>query len=313
MQNDESRTLGEDVEATVAEAVERTASFVDMITDPVLWFDLGVTAVRVVLILTIAYVLLLVIRRLIKHWQRRFLHLPAIDRRRRRMTTGATLLRSLASYTIWISATLMVLSQIGLDVRPLLAGAGIAGLAIGFGAQTLVRDVISGMFLLFGDIIHVGDSVRIGQDSGVVENISLRLIRLRKYTGELVIIPAGELRTFGNNSMGFARAIVNIGLSYEQNTDETLAALQKVADEWASIEENKAVMLENAPHIHAIMDLADSSVNVRVAVQVIPGQQDRCARDLRLLIKRRFDEWGIDIPFPRQVIYLRHEDPASEQ
>ena len=142
----------------------------------------------------------------------------------------------------------------------------------------------------------------------MVESITLRLIKLRKYNGELVTIPAGEMRIFGNSSVGFTRAIVNIGLSYEQNTEKTLEALQDVVTEWASLEENKAVMLENEPQVHALMNLADSSVDARIAVQVIPGQQDRCTRELRLLIKKRFDEWGIDIPFPRQVVYVRNEE-----
>lgn len=308
MQNEASQRLGEQVDETVAETVERATSFVDLISDPVLWFEIGVTALRVALTVVLAYVLLLIIRRLITRWERRYLNLSAVDRRKRRVTTGAILLRSVAGYVVWISVALMVLSMIGLDVRPLLAGAGIAGLAVGFGAQTLVRDIISGMLLLFGDTIHVGDVVRIEQDTGVVESITLRLIKLRKYNGELVTIPAGEMRIFGNSSVGFTRAIVNIGLSYEQDTETTLEALQKVVTEWASLEENKTVMLENEPQVHALMNLADSSVDARIAVQVIPGQQDRCTRELRLLIKKRFDEWGIDIPFPRQVVYVRNEE-----
>jgi small conductance mechanosensitive channel len=202
----------------------------------------------------------------------------------------------------------MVLAAIGLDIGPLLAGAGIAGLAIGFGAQTLVKDVISGIFLLFDDIIHVGDLVTFNQVTGTVEAISLRLIKVRKFDGELVMIPAGELRTFGNKSVGFARVIVPVGVSYEQDLDEVLAALEEIAQEWAAIPENKDRMLEEKPIVQAVMELGDSAVTARIIVQVIPGEQFPAERDLRALVKRRFDQRGIEIPFPRRTVYVRQED-----
>ena len=121
------------------------------------------------------------------------------------------------------------------------------------------------------------------------------------------MIPAGELRTFGNKSVGFARVIVPIGVSYEQDLDEILEVLNEVAQEWAAIPENKLVMLEEAPAIQAVTDLGDSSVTARIVVQVIPGEQFPAERALRALIKRRFDERGIEIPFPRRTIYLRQE------
>lgn len=307
-------TIAERAEAAVTEASERAEAAWDVLSDPNFWFGIASTAVRVVLILALALAALGLVRRITRRWQRRVQDLPALDPRRQRALTVANLVNSAATYAVWTFAAITALAQVGVNIGPLLAGAGIAGLAIGFGAQTFVRDVISGVFLLFDDVIHVGDIVSVGDVSGTVEAISLRLVKVRKFDGELVMIPSGDLRTFGNKSIGFARVIVNVGVSYEQDLDVVLAALDRVAKEWAARPENKAVLMQETPEVQAVMDFADSSVNTRIVAQVIPGEQWRGERDLRLLLKQRFDEWGIEIPFPRQTVYMRPEPepPARE-
>ncbi|MEM1041732.1 MAG: mechanosensitive ion channel family protein [Bacteroidota bacterium] len=271
------------------------------------WLALGVTALRVVIILAVALFIIGLVRKLMLRWRKETEDLPAIDPRRQRAFTVSNLIMSATRYVVWTMASITVLSEIGLDIGPLLAGAGIAGLAIGFGAQTLVKDVISGVFLLFDDIIHVGDLVVVGPTTGTVEAISLRLVKIRKFDGELVMIPAGDLRAFGNKSVGFARVVVPVGVSYEQDLDEILDALNEVAQEWAAKEGNKEIMLEEAPTVQAVTSLGDSSVEARIIVQVIPGEQFPAERALRALIKRRFDEQGIEIPFPRRTVYVRNE------
>ncbi len=277
------------------------------VTDTSLWLRLGEAVLSVAVIIALALFLVGIVRRLTNRWKDSVVDLPAIDPRRQRALTVSNLIVSASRYVIWTMAAIMVLAEIGLDIGPLLAGAGIAGLAIGFGAQTLVKDVISGVFLLFDDIIHVGDLVTFGGTTGTVEGISLRLIKIRKFDGELVMVPAGDLRTFGNKSVGFARAIVPIGVSYEQDLDEILEVLDEVAQEWAAIPENKEAMLEEKPMIQAITELGESSVTARIVVQMIPGSQFPAERDMRKMIKRRFDERGIEIPFPRRTIYMRQE------
>ena len=159
-----------------------------------------------------------------------------------------------------------------------MAGAGIAGLAVGFGAQTFVKDVIGGLFLLIDDVVHVGDLIRIGDQTGTVEAISLRLLKVRKFDGELLIVPAGELRTFGNKSEGFARAIVEVGVSYEQDVDEVMAALKQVAKEWYNAKEDKSQFLEE-PSVMALTGLGDSAVSARIVLQVLPGAQFLAERE----------------------------------
>jgi small conductance mechanosensitive channel len=302
-QSDPAATPPSDVSTTEAvQALAERAVSLDF------WLGLGIVAFKVALIVLLATLGVRLIVRLTKRWEARVADLPPLDPKRQRVITVANLLRSTGRFVLYLMAVLMALETVGLAIGPLLAGAGIAGLAIGFGAQTLVKDVISGVFLLLDDSIHVGDLVRIGPNTGTVEHVGLRILRVRKFDGELVIVPAGELRTFGNKSVGFARVIVEVGLSYEADADEVLGALKDVAAEWAAVEENRAIMLEPEPQVQAFMALGDSAVTARIVCQVTPGAQFLAERDLRLLIKRRFDERGVEIPFPRRTVYVRREE-----
>lgn len=277
------------------------------------WLELGETLIQVAVAIGLALLTIALVARLKRRWVASVQDDPATDKRRQRILTTADLLGSVARYVIWAITIVTVLSIVGFDIRALLAGAGIAGLAIGFGAQTLVKDVISGFFLLFDDTLGNGDLIRIGTDTGTVEYVGLRLIKVRKFDGELLMVPAGELRTFGNKSVGYARAIVNVGLSYEQDAGQALAVLEDVAREWAETEHAKSIMVEDAPQVQALLDLGDSAVTARVIVQVRPGEQFQAERDLRQLVKSRFDERGVEIPFPRRTVYVKSlGDDAGE-
>ena len=199
--------------------------------------------------------------------------------------------------------------ELNIDVAAMIATAGIAGLAIGFGAQTFVKDVISGIFLLFDDTIHVGDMVKIGSEEGTVEFIGIRLIKVRKFNGEMLMVPAGELRIFGNLSIGYARVIVDVGLSYEQDLETILPVLERIAHTWA--EAHREILLEEEPQVQAVTHFADSSINARIVVQVQPGEQFEAERALRRMLKQEFDRQGIEIPFPRRTVYMREEKQAG--
>lgn len=275
------------------------------------WVGIGWTLAKVALIIVIALLVLGIVKRIKTRWVASVMDEPALDKRRQRVLTVADLLGSVARYAVWTIAVISILEAINLPVGPLLAGAGIAGLAIGFGAQTLFKDVISGFFLLFDDTLGNGDLIRIGPDVGTVEYVGLRLIKVRKFDGELLMVPAGELRTFGNKSIGFARAIVEVGLSYEQDATAALAVLEEVAGEWAASEHARDAMVEEAPQVQALMALGDSAVTARIIVQVRPGEQFQAERDLRALIKQRFDERGVEIPFPRRTVYYKSLDGSA--
>jgi small conductance mechanosensitive channel len=278
------------------------------VLDPNFWRPVVTGAVRILVILGIALVVLRVVRRLTNQWMERVQDLEKTDARRQRADTLGNLIQSTAQYVVWPIATIMVLSEVGLDVGALLATAGVAGLAIGFGAQTLVKDVISGVFLLFDDLIHVGDLVTVGGRTGTVEEIGVRLIKVRTFDGELVMIPAGEIRTFGNKSMDWARVVVPVGLSYAQEVDDILPIMEQVAQEWA--DENRDILLEEEPQVQGLMDFGDSSVTARVVVQVKPGEQFAAERELRQRLKRTFDRQGVEIPFPQRTVH-RIEEPSG--
>ncbi len=281
------------------------------LTSQAFWLGLGETVLKMGVTIGLALLAITIVTRLKRRWVASVQNDPTTDKRRQRILTTADLLGSVARYAIWTVTALAVLPLIGLDIRALLAGAGIAGLAIGFGAQTLVRDVISGFFLLFDDTLGNGDLITFEGNTGTVEYVGLRLIKVRKFDGELLMIPAGELRTFGNKSVGFARLVVPVGLSYEQDVSTALHALEAVASEWAATEHAQEILLEDAPQVQALMDLGDSAVTARVVAQVRPGEQFQAERDLRQLIKRRFDELGVEIPFPRRTVYVKSMDGAD--
>ena len=295
-------------DSTLGITAQDVAQAANAVISPEFWLGVGMTALRVGLTIALALLAIGVVTRIKKRWVASVQDDPATDKRRQRVLTTSDLLGSVARYVIWAITIVTVLAMIGFDVRALLAGAGIAGLAIGFGAQTLVKDVISGFFLLFDDTLGNGDLIRIGADTGTVEYVGLRLIKVRKFDGELLMVPAGELRTFGNKSVGYARAIVEVGLSYEQNATEALRVLEEVAAEWAATDHAREVMVEEAPQVQALLALGDSAVTARVVVQVQPGEQFPAERQLRSLIKTRFDERGIEIPFPRRTVYVKSAD-----
>jgi moderate conductance mechanosensitive channel len=287
-------------------ATELLVAMRDILLNPILWMDVASVILRVLIIIVFTFAVIRLIDRTTETFTRRVKDLPHIHPKKQRALTISNLISSTARYFLWPVAAIMSLSAFAIDVGALIATAGIAGLAIGFGAQTLVKDVIGGIFLLIDDTIHVGDSIKIGGDIGMVEQIGVRMIRVRKFDGEVLMVPAGELRIFGNRSIGFARVIVNIGLSYEQDIETILPVMERVANEWAVGKEE--ILKEEKPTVQAITDFAESSINARIVVQVTPGEQHAAERELRLLLKREFDRLGIEIPFPRQTVYFRRED-----
>ncbi len=286
--------ISDSLRAAAARLRTGTGEAADVVLDTAFWYGIAFQGARVVLILALAFAVLAVVGRVRRRWVRGVEGLPTLDPRRQRTLTVAGLLGSAAQYVVWPVAAIMALAELGLDVGPLLAGAGVAGLAVGFGAQTLVKDVISGVFLLFDNTLHVGDLVRIGADEGTVEYIGLRLIKLRKFDGELLMVPAGELRAFGNKSIGYARALVSVGLPYERDVDRSLAALQSVADEWAAEAAGRRVMLGDRPEVQAVTEPGASALTARIVVQVQPGEQWAAERELRRLVRKRFDEGGVE-------------------
>jgi len=267
----------------------------------ILWWGKFIT---IIIILVAAKIALSIINKLIEKSLTPLKKSKNYKKRISRANTLIPLLQSISKYVIYFIAGVMVLRELGVDTTAIIASAGVVGLAIGFGAQSLVKDVLSGAFLLFEGIISVGDSVNVGEHSGTVEVIGLRNIHLRKYSGELRVIPYGEVASFGNFNKGYMRAIVKVGVAYEQDVERGMKTLEGIANKWA--EENKDIVLE-PPIVQGVLSLGSSDVTLRIAIKVKPMTHWGAERELKRRIKDTFDEKGIEIPFPRQVVYLKKE------
>jgi small conductance mechanosensitive channel len=267
----------------------------------ILWWGKFIT---IIIILMVAKIALSVINKLIEKSLTPLKKSKNYKKRISRANTLIPLLQSVAKYVIYFITGVIVLRELGIDTTAIIASAGVVGLAIGFGAQSLVKDVISGAFLLFEGVISVGDSINVGEHSGTVEVIGLRSIHLRKFSGELRVIPYGEVVSFGNFNRGYMRAIVEVGVAYEQDIERGMKALEKIADKWA--EENKDIVLES-PIVQGVLSLGSSDVTLRIVIKVKPMTHWGAERELKRRIKDIFDKKGIEIPFPRQVVYLRRE------
>ncbi len=260
--------------------------------------------ITIIIILVVAKIVLSIINKLIAKSLTPLKKSKNYQKRISRANTLIPLLQSISKYVIYFIAGVMALRELGVDTTAIIASAGVVGLAVGFGAQSFVKDVLSGAFLLFEGTISVGDSINVGEHSGKVEVIGLRNIHLRKFSGELRVIPNGEVASFGNFNKGYMRAIVEVGVAYEQDVEKGMKTLEEIANKWA--QENQDIVLE-PPIVQGILSLGSSDVTLRISVKVKPMTHWEAERELKRRIKDAFDEKGIEIPFPRQVVYLRKE------
>lgn len=219
-----------------------------------------------------------------------------------RIRTLLPLIRSVVGYGVLFGALILALRALGVDYTAILAGAGVVGLAVGFGAQTLVRDFISGFFLLYEGLIAAGDYIVLGDIAGEVERIGLRVTHVRAFNGALHVIPNGELTRFGNFNRGFMRAIVTVDLAYEQDARKGLEIAGRAVDAWQR--ERGEIVLE-PPSVQGIVSFGESGMTIRVVCKVRPLEHWQAERELRLRLKQEFDAAGVEIPFPRRTVYIR--------
>lgn len=228
----------------------------------------------------------------------------ATERASQRAETVGALLGSVASFVLWTIGGLMVFGELGLDLGPLLAGAGIVGIALGFGAQNLVKDFLSGIFMLIEDQYGVGDVIDAGPASGTVEGVSLRTTRLRDVEGNVWHIPNGTISRVANKSQQWSRALLDVQVSYGTDTEKAVDVIKRVADDtWKDEKWSDAIVEE--PEVWGVEDLAADGVTIRLVVKTKPLAQWKVQRELRRRIKETFDVEGIEIPFPQRVVWHR--------
>ncbi len=233
------------------------------------------------------------------------------ERVRQRAGALGAVLRSVASIIIYAVAVIMVLGEFDVSLAPLLASAGIAGVALGFGAQTLVRDFLSGIFILIEDQYGVGDFVDLGEATGVVEEVTLRITRVRDVQGTLWHVPNGEIRRVGNQSQLWARVILDVEVAYDTDIAEASAVVKEVADSvWR--EGSEALPVLEEPELWGVESFGPDAIVLRLAVKTDPGRQWAVSREVRARLKQAFDEHGIEIPFPQRTVWLRSEGESGD-
>jgi len=270
----------------------------------ILW--LPTTGVRILIIILaslLGYYLLRVISRQLERLVG-VEEYATLKEREQRVKTLTTILRSAGLVLIAAITAVMVLSELGLNVGPLIAGASIAGLAIGFGAQTLVKDIISGFFILLENQFTIGDVISVGGISGGVEKMTLRATFLRDLEGTLHIIPNGEIRILSNKTRGWARAVINLGIAYKEDVGRVLAVLERIGQEIWQDETYRPFLLEE-PAVSGVEELGDSAMTLRIMIKTQPGKQWEVSRELRKRIKETFEEESIEMPYPTQVHITR--------
>lgn len=257
---------------------------------------------RVLGVLLLAWILVRVARRSIEALRLRQIGRASDPEEIRRIDTLMRVLRYLLTVVAGVVTALIVLGQIGIAVAPILGAAGVAGIAIGFGAQSLVKDFFTGFFLLLENQIRTGDVVNVGGKSGLVEEVNLRFVRLRDYDGNVHFVPNSAITTVTNMSRGFAFAVMDIGVAYREDIDRVIALIREVGHALEHEPAMDGVILEPL-EIAGVERLADSAVVVRCRFKVLALQQWAVRRETLRRIKLAFDEHGIEIPFPQLMLH----------
>ncbi len=259
-------------------------------------------AIKVVLILLGAWILMHLLRRLVGLFRRFALQRVDDAEAQRRVDTLARVIRYASTVVIVAVTVMMVLSNLGVSIAPILGAAGVVGVAVGFGAQSLVKDYLSGFFILLENQIRVGDFVSIAGERGQVEEITLRHVRLRSMDGTVHFIPTGLIDKVSNMTLEFSRAMVDIGVAYRENLDEVFAAIR---DTGAALRQDPVIgpkILEDL-ELLGVENWADSSIVIRARFKVVPLEQWEVRRAFLKRLKETFDARGIEIPYPHLTLY----------
>jgi small conductance mechanosensitive channel len=265
-------------------------------------------AIRIAVIFAAAFVLVRVIDRVVPRLRVRLVERmtkdsgPDLELEKRAATLGG-IFRRATKAVIWIVALVMALQEAGFNIGPILAGAGIVGLAVGFGAQNLVRDVISGAFLLIENQVRVNDVAIINGTGGLVEELNLRTTVLRGLDGTVHIFPNGAITSLSNMTHGYSYYVFDVGVAYKEDTDRVVAVLKALADEMMAEEQYRPLILEPL-EVLGVDKFADSAVVIKARIKTLPIKQWVVGREMNRRIKKKFDDLGIEIPFPHMSVYF---------
>jgi len=300
------KTLSNVLFALVAVALSLKAFDVTMSNE-------GARMVRVVGIIVGAYILLRIINLAVLQMERLVEDSDdaIMSEAEKRAKTLGKIINS-AGYVLVIGISfMMILSEFGIDIMPIITGAGIAGLAVGFGAQNLVRDIISGFFLILEDQIRVGDVAQINGTGGSVEAINLRTTVLRDLQGVVHIFPNGEIKQVANMTKEFSYYVINVGIAYKESVDEVMDTLKSIGEDLRN-DTSFAPFIMDQLEILGVDDFGDSQITIKIRIKTIPLKQWMVGRELRRRIKNTFDSKGIEIPFPHVSLYFGEDSKPFE-
>lgn len=266
------------------------------------WLTIGEGILKILAIMFVANILIRIGKMAI-HNIFKIRNLSPLNTSERREETLSKLLDNILSYVVYFIALMMILSVLTIDVKALLAGAGIVGLAVGFGAQSLVKDIITGFFIIFEDQFSVGDHVRIGVFEGNVEAIGLRTTKIKSWTGELHILPNGSIVQVTNFSLNNSMAVVDIGIAYGEDIERAEAVIEELLEDMAM--EHKDLV--KSPELLGIQTMGPTEIVLRIVAETLPMKQASIARMIRKEVKLLLDQHGIKSPDPRVVMYSQSE------
>lgn len=266
------------------------------------WVPLLHSLLRVCVILVIAWVLLQLSRRLVRLFRDYMGRRTEDGEDLRRIETLARVFRYIATVIISLVAGMLALSELGISIAPILGAAGVVGLAVGFGAQSLIKDYFTGFFLLLENQIRQGDVVEAGGKAGLVEEVTLRYLRLRDFEGSVHYVPNGLITTVTNKSRGFAQALIEVGVAYRESVDEAFDAMRDVGDAMRADPQFAERILDDL-EIVGVENWADSAVTLRCRFKVRPLEQWNVRREFLRRLKMAFEARDIQIPYPHLTLY----------
>jgi small conductance mechanosensitive channel len=275
------------------------------------WPALTATGLRVAGALIVAIIANYALKAVLRSVERSSEKDGIVTAQEQRTRTLLSLLRSMGRVVIWVMTLFMVLGALGLQLGPLLAGAGVVGLAVSFGAQSLVKDVISGLFILMENQFGVGDVVRLEGVSGAVERMTLRVVVLRDVHGVVHVVPNGEIKKVSNLTRGWARVVLDVVVAYKEDPDQVMAVMLDEGRRLYDDPQWRPLLLEEV-QVPGIESFGEHGVTIRLLAKTLPLKQWDVARELRRRLKLRFDQEGIDVPFPSQTMYWGEGQSPAE-
>ena len=278
--------------------------------------DFAQTTLRIVLIVIAAYAGVKLLRIAVNRLEVLLMRAGEATERvpgaaTKRIRTLMNVIWTIAVGLIWFVVVLTSLGQLGVNMGPILASAGVVGLAVGFGAQNLVRDLVSGFFLILENQVRVGDVAIINGTGGLVEAITFRTIVLRDLSAVVHVFPNGSITTLSNMTKEWSAYVMDIGVAYKEDTDHVVDVMRRVADDLRA-EPNYGTLMIEPIEIFGVDEFTDSAVNIKARLKTIPLQQWTVGREYRRRLKKAFDAEKIEIPFPHRTLYMGEASPAFE-